>query len=179
MITRISPITLMAGICVLLAFDTVTHLVRARALDVPQTVEAHQYSLISASGLVTGKMENVEGQYPAIELYDTKGRERVLVAVGTDDQPEIAILDPTGQRMIDLGLKEDGSHILVAQPGKGSITLSAWQDGRSDIVFRDSVKRARLTVACDAGGKPDVNLADESGAIHATLTPTGLKEYPQ
>lgn len=179
MITRISSVALLLVVCILLACDTAIHMAQAKDEAAAQTLEAHQYTLINSQGTVSGEMLNVDGKYPAVRLFDSGGKERIEVAISASDQPSISILDKNGQHAVNLTEDRTGAHILVAQPGRGSITVSALADGNSDILIRGSGGGGEndLALACTAGGTPRMTLSEFGGSVRTVYTPSGTKTY--
>ncbi len=137
---------------------------------VAQTVEAHNFLLRDADGLIRAKLTTGEDGSTRFALQDRDGRERAQITLLPDGSPGITLADRDARPRAVLGfLPDQTANLVFADAGGRPRTVLGLSPGQSsNLVFSDRAGDTRVTVGVSQDGTPDVSVYDQQLAAPAT-----------
>lgn len=128
-------------------------LMGGRNLEVAKTVEAEKFILRDSEGRQRATI-NTTNDNVMFALYDSNGKQRIMVAVSAKGEPEVRLKDQGGATRMHLSLNERGDSMVLMGDGKEA-AHAVWLGYESG----DETPRLRLKKG--------------SGAYHAQVTREG------
>jgi hypothetical protein len=133
------------AVCLVVTVAAVAYAAEQAKKAPPEVVQAQRFELVDAQGRVRGEIGmGADGRAPSLVLRGEKGEMRAMLALGSEGNSALALMDGKGETRAALSLLPDASPYLVLTDGQGKT-------------------RAGLAVLADGG--PGLMLYDKGGTV--------------
>jgi hypothetical protein len=143
---------------------------QARPSRVAKVVEAERFVLRDGRGRLRADLRMADRAGPELALYD-EDVPRLLVGLGSDGSPSLALYGKDGVQRASLDLQSDGTVAMhfTDTGGQRRVGLSIGSNGVPGLALlgQDGTRRIDLELSVD--GRPRLRLADANGRTHAAL----------
>lgn len=167
-----------AGLAALLVSGCVLLMAQATAKRV---IEADEFVLRGRAGKVAGTLSTNAAGHGQLLLYDPDGNERIAARVSAGDST-VFLAGPHGGAWTSLGARDDTSYVVLKEPTKAGVELSANSE-KVGLYLSDRSEKARAGISVAKDGYSGIALLDEHSrpmlALAAKETGPSLNFYDQ